>query len=159
MHNLNHVHVNEEALETTLAMLSLQSGKYLLDPYKDHPLYQDPINKETPIVVEQDSDFEDEEEDIKIEPNHDTYKLHVPYPQALNCPRSKVNELDDHLIEAFQKVTITIPLIDVIKHIPSNAKFLKGICTPHRNIKMIQLSKKMSSIMMKSLPITKRDHK
>ena len=81
----------------------------------------------------------------------------MPYPQALNYPKAKTNESHDHLLEAFKKVTITIPLIDVIKHIPSYAKFLKGICTPHRNHKMIQLSEIVSSITMKSLPIKKRD--
>ena len=61
----------------------------------------------------------------------------MPYPQALNRPKAKTNETDDHLLDAFKKVTITIPLIDGIKHIPSYAKFLKGICTPHRNPKRI----------------------
>ena len=54
-------------------------------------------------------------------------------------------------------MTITIPLVDAIRHIPSYAKFLKGICTPHRSPKRIQLSENISSIMMNSLPIKKRD--
>ena len=54
-------------------------------------------------------------------------------------------------------MTITILLIDAIKHIPSYAKFLKGICTPHRNLKRIQLSEMVRSIMMNSLPLKKRD--
>ena len=57
----------------------------------------------------------------------------------------------------FQKVTIIVPLEDAIKHIPSYAKFLKGICTPHRSPKRIQLSENISSIMMNSLLIKKRD--
>ena len=81
----------------------------------------------------------------------------MPYPQALNRPKAKMNETDDHLLEAFKKVTITIALIDAIKHISSYAKFLKGICTPHRNPRRIQLSETVSSIMMNSLPIKKRD--
>ena len=81
----------------------------------------------------------------------------MPYPQALNRPKAKNSETDDNLLDAFKKVTITIPLIDAIKHIPSYAKFLKGICTPHRNPKRIQLSETVSSIMMNSLPIKKRD--
>ena len=68
-----------------------------------------------------------------------------------------MNESNDHLLEAFKKVTITIALIDAIKHISSYAKFLKGICTPHRNPRRIQLSETVSSIMMNSLPIKKRD--
>ena len=62
-HNINHVHVDGEVLETTLAISSLQSGKDLSDPYKDHPIHQGPIEEEeTSIIVEQDSDSEDEEE-------------------------------------------------------------------------------------------------
>ena len=93
------------------------------------------------------------------EANPDTYKPHMPYPQALSKPKAKVSESDDHLLEAFQKVTITIPLVDAIKHIPSYDKFLKGICTPHRSPKRIQLSENISSIMMNSLLIKKRDPK
>ena len=54
-------------------------------------------------------------------------------------------------------MTITIYLIDVIKHITSYAKFLKGISTHHRNPRKIQLNETVSSIMMNSLPIKNRD--
>ena len=81
----------------------------------------------------------------------------MPYPQALNRPKAKSNETDDHLLDAFKKVTITIPLLDVSKHIPSYAKFLKGICTPHRSLRRIQFSETMSSIMMNAILIKKRD--
>ena len=145
-------------METALAISSLRSGKDLLDPYKDHPIHQGPIEeKEAPIIVEQDSASEDEEEQVMAEPNLDKYKPPMPYPQALNRPKAKNNEADDHLLDAFKKVTITIRLIDAIKHIPSYAKFLKGICTPHRNPRRIQLSETVSSIIMNSLPIKKRD--
>ena len=106
MHDLNHVHVDEEAVETALAISSLQSGKDLPDPHKDHPLHKSSIDEETlTVVVEQDSSSEDEEEQVRAEPNPDTYKPPVPYPQALSKLRAKVSETDDHLLEAFQKVT------------------------------------------------------
>ena len=126
-HKLNHVHVNEEAVETTLAISSLRSGKDLPDLYKDYQIHQGSIIEDTPNIVEHNSDSEDVEEHAKAEPNPDTYKPLVPYPQELNCPKAKTNESDDHLLEAFKKVTITIPLIDTIKYIPLYAKFLKGI--------------------------------
>ena len=157
-HNINHIHVDEEAVEKALAISSLRSGKDLPNPYKDHPIHQGPIKEEEiPTIVEHESDSEDVEEHAKAEPNPDTYKPSMPYPQALNCPKAKTNETDDHLLDAFKKVTITIPLIDSIKHISSYVKFLKGICTPHRNPRRIQLSEMVSSIMMNSLPIKKRD--
>ena len=157
-HNINHVQVDEEVVESTLAISSLRSGKALPDPYKDHPFHQGQNEeKETPIIVEQDSDSEDEEEQVTAELNPEKYKPLVPYPQALNRPKVKNSETDDNLLDAFKKVNITIPLIDTIKHIPSYAKFIKGICTPHRNPKQIQLSQTVSSIMMNSLPVKKRD--
>ena len=158
MHNLSHVHVDEEEVEGALAISSLRSSKDLPHPYEDHPLHKSSIDNETPtVVVEQDSSFDDEEERVRAEPNPDTYKPLVPYPQTLSKPKAKVSESDDHLLEAFQKVTITIPLVDAIRHIPSYAKYLKGICTPYRSPKRMQLSENISSIMMNALPIKKRD--
>ena len=157
-HNLSHVHVDEEAVEAVLAISSLRSGKDLLDPFKDHPLHKSSIDDETPtVVVDQDSSSDDEEERVRAEANPDTYKPPVLYPQALSKPKAKVSESDDHFLEAFQKVTTTIPLVDAIRHISSYAKFLKGICTPHRSPKRIQLSENISSIMINSLLIKKRD--
>ena len=73
-------------MEAALAISSLRSGKDLPDPYKDHPLHKSSINDETQIVVvEQDSSSsDDEEERVRAEPNPDTYKPPVPYPQALS---------------------------------------------------------------------------
>ena len=66
MHNLNHIHVDEEAVETALAISSLWSGKDLSDPYKSHPFHKGMIDEEIPVVVaKQDSDFKDEEEQSK----------------------------------------------------------------------------------------------
>ena len=103
-HNTNHVHVNEEAVETSLAISSLRRGKALSDPYKDHPFHQGSNEeKETPIIVEQDSDSGDEEEQVTAEPNPEKYKPHVPYPQALNRPIAKNSKTDDNLPDAFKK--------------------------------------------------------
>ena len=107
---MNHAHIDDKAMETALAISNLKSGKDLPDPYKDHPFHQGPIDEETPIfVAKQDSSSEDEEEQTKAEPNLDTYNPHVPYPQALNHPRTKVNELDGHLLEYFLNFTVIIP--------------------------------------------------
>ena len=79
MHNINHVHVDKEAIETSLAILNLRSGKDLPDPYKDHPIHRGPIEEEeAPIIVEQDS-LEDKEEHATAEPNPDKYSPLVPY--------------------------------------------------------------------------------
>ena len=74
MHNINHVHVDEEAVETALAISSLWSRKDLSDPYKNHLIHQGLIKEETPIIVEHDSDSEEKDEQVKVEPKPDTYK-------------------------------------------------------------------------------------
>ena len=154
---LSQIHFDGEAVETTLAISSLSSGRPTGSIQGSSYPPRPDRKKETSIIVEQESDLEDEEEQVTAEPNPDKYKPHVPYPQALNLPKDKTNETDDNLLDAFKKVTMTIPLIDAIKHIPSYAKFLKGICTPHRNPRRIQLSETVSSIMLNALPIKKRD--
>ena len=60
-HNLNHVHVDKEAVKMALAISSLQSGKDLPDLYEDHPIHQGPIIKDTPNIVEHNSDSKDKE--------------------------------------------------------------------------------------------------
>ena len=50
-HNVNHVHIDHKAMETTLAISSLQSGRDLPDPYKDHPFHQGKIDIEILVVV------------------------------------------------------------------------------------------------------------
>ena len=72
-------------------------------------------------------------------------------------PRVSTSDSDDTLLEAFRHVSITIPLVDVIQHIPSYAKFLKGLCTPTRKPKLIHMSEIISSIMLSTLPRKRRD--
>ena len=61
--NMNHIHIDDKVVETTLAISSLRSGKNLPDPYNDHPFYQGTIDEEIPTdIAEQDNDSEDEEE-------------------------------------------------------------------------------------------------
>ena len=68
MHNLNHVHVDEEAVKTALSISRII-------------FYTSSIDEETPtVIVEQDGTSEDEEEVVRAEPNPDTYKPPVPYP-------------------------------------------------------------------------------
>ena len=65
MHNINHIHVDEDAVETTSVISSLRKGKDVPDPCKDHPIHQGSVEEEeTPIIVEHDTDSENEEEQV-----------------------------------------------------------------------------------------------
>ena len=122
------------------------------------PLEEGDDRPSSTIIPEEDSnDEEAPDEESMAEPNLEVYKPPVPYPQILSRPRVPMSDSDDTLLEAFRQVTITIPLVDAIQHIPSYAKFLKGLCTPTRKPKRIHMSETISSIMMSTLPRKRRD--
>jgi len=77
--------------------------------------------------------FEDKE---RVEPEH--CKEKTASPQALSFPHAmtkqrKVNH-NFKIFETFKQVSINIPLLDAIKHVPSYAKFLKDLCIVKRKL-------------------------
>ena len=161
-HNVNEDRIDSAVVEAH-AISGLQSGKVLVDPHTDHKRHKDLLEEKDAhpsptIILEEDSDYEEApDEESRAEPNPEVYKPPVPYPQLLSRPRVSMSDSDDTLIEAFRQVTITIPLVDIIQHIPSYAKFLKGLCTPTRKLKRIHMSETISSIMLSTLPCKRRD--
>ena len=156
-HNVNEVRI-DGASEEAHAISSLRSGKVLVDPHTDHKSRKDPLeardDRPSPTIILKE-DSEDEEaldEESRAEPNPEVYKPLVQYPHLLSRPRVPMSDGDDTLLEAFRQVTITIPLVDAIQHIPSYAKFLKGLCTPKRKPKRIHMSETISPIMLSTLP-------
>ena len=131
----------------------LRSGKVLVDPHMNHKRRKDPLeerdNCPSPTIIPEEDSEDDEapDEESRAEPN----------PQLLSRLRVPTSDSDDTLLEAFRPVTITIPLVDAIQHIPPYAKFLKGLCTPVRKPKRIHMSETISSIMLSTLPCTRRD--
>ena len=159
---MNEVHI-DNASEEAHTISGLRSGKVLVDPHTNHKSCKDPLkerdDRPSPTIIPEE-DSEDEEarnEESRAEPNPEVYKPPVPYPQLLSRPRVRTSDSDDTLLEAFRQVTIIIPLVDVIQHIPSYAKFLKGLCTPTRKPKRIDMSETISSIMLSTLPRNRRD--
>ena len=53
-----------------------------------------------------------------------------PFPQALIKPK-KSNQ-NREIYKVFRMVKVNIALLDVTKHVPSYAKFLKDLCTVKR---------------------------
>ena len=161
-HNVNEVRI-DGASEEAHAISGVRSGKVLVNPHTDHKRRKVPLeerdDRPSPmIILEEDSEDEEApDEESRAEPNPEIYKPPVPYHQLLSQPRVPTSDRDDTLIEAFRQVTITIPLVDAIQHIPSYAKFLKGLCTPTRKPKRIHMSEPISSIMLSTLPRKRRD--
>ena len=60
----------------------------------------------------------------------------IPFPhRILKNKRIEEAEKEKEILDVFRKVAVNIPLLDVIKHVPKYAKFLKDLCTNKRRIK------------------------
>ena len=53
--------------------------------------------------------------------------------------------------------TINIPLEEAINYISSFSKYVKELCTPHRKLTRIKLSKNIRSIMLNEIVQKKKD--
>ena len=62
-------------------------------------------------------------------PSREERKISVPppFPQALRKRKSSVNQTK--MLEVLRQVKVNIPLLDMIKQVPTYAKFLKDLCT------------------------------
>ena len=55
-----------------------------------------------------------------------------PFPQALKSKKKAINQAE--ILEVLRKVKVNIPLLDMIKQVPTYAKFLKDLCTVKRGL-------------------------
>lgn len=90
----------------------------------------------------------------------------APYPSALETPASfpfgKRGPKMEDMWELFSQVKINIPLVKLIKEVPSYAKFLKELCIQKRNFqphlpKKVKLTEHASSIISNTLPPKLKD--
>ena len=58
------------------------------------------------------------------------YSVPPPFPQALQKRKKSVNQTE--ILEVLRKVKVNIPLQNMIKQVPTFAKFLKDLCTVKR---------------------------
>ena len=56
-----------------------------------------------------------------------TQPLPAPFPQRLQKDKQDVQS--QQFLELFKQVKINLPLLEVIKHMPLYAKFIKDLCT------------------------------
>ncbi|RVX11246.1 Retrovirus-related Pol polyprotein from transposon 17.6 [Vitis vinifera] len=81
-----------------------------------------------------------------------------PFPQALHGKKGIKNASE--ILEVLRQVKVNIPLLDVIKQVPSYAKFLKNLCTIKRGLnvnKKAFLTKQVSAIIQCKSPLKYKD--
>ena len=61
-----------------------------------------------------------------IKPTIETNKASPPFPQALKAKKKAINQAE--ILEVLRQVKVNIPLLDMIKQVPTYARFLKDLC-------------------------------
>ena len=81
-----------------------------------------------------------------------------PFPQALHGKKGIRNASE--ILEVLRQVKVNIPLLDVIKQVPTYAKFLKDLCTSKRGLsvnKKAFLTEQGSAIIQCKSPLNYKD--
>ena len=143
------------------AMITLRSGKEVELP-TPKPHDETKSEKETEKMEEikgkkkgsngrkEDHDSIVNEDLEKIVINGDVMKKHMPPPfhQALHGKKG-INNASE-ILEVLRQVKVNIPLLDMIKQVPTYEKFLKDLCTIKRGLnvnKKTFLTEQVSAII------------
>ena len=81
-----------------------------------------------------------------------------PFPQALRKRKKSVNQTE--ILEVLRQAKVNISLLDMIKQVPTYAKFLKDLCTVKRGFnvnKKAFLTEQVSSIIEWKTPMKYKD--
>ena len=108
---------------------------------------------------------EDHDSTVNVNPKkelikEEMMKKHIspPFPQALHGKRGIKNASE--ILEVLRQVKVNIPLLDMIKQVPTYAKFLKDLCTIKRGLnvnKKAFLTEQVSAIIQCKSPVKYKD--
>ena len=122
-------------MDEVKAVITLQSGKK--------------VDKLVPKSLDAaKEDKEEEQKRIVIKEDMMKKSMPPPFPQELRSKKKMSNQTE--ILEVLRQVKVNIPLLDMIKQVPTYAKFLKDLCMVKRllNIdKKAFLTEQVSSII------------
>ena len=108
---------------------------------------------------------EETKEEREVEPEHiiikeDSMKKSMPppFPQALKGKKKASNHTES--LEVLRQVKVNIPLLDMIKQVPTYAKFLKNLFIVKRGLnvdKKAFLTEQVSAIIQRKTPVKYKD--
>ena len=132
-------------LNEVKVIITLRSGKELTKPSpKATDPEQEAINTAPREVV--------------IKQIVEEYKPPPPFPQSLRTKKKAINQAE--ILEVLRQVKVNIPLLDMIKQVPTYAKFLKDLCTVKKGLnidKKAFLTEQVSAIIQCKTPVKYKD--
>ena len=145
MHEIGSSSDPNARIDEVKAVVTLRSGKELRPAVPT-------LTKTAPTVVdplEEEQSAEREEVKPSVPP---------PFPHALQKKKNSVNQTEN--LEVLQQVKVNIPLLDMIKQVPTYEKFLKDLCTVKRGFnvnKKAFLTEQVSAIIECKTPVKYKD--
>ena len=127
------------------AIITLRSGKEIMQPVPK-------------IAEETEKEKKAEPERIIIREDSMKKNMPPPFPQALRGKKKITNETE--IWEVLRQVKVNIPLLDMIKQVPTYAKFLKDLCTIKRGLGIENkafLTEQVSAIIQSKTPVKYKD--
>ena len=122
-------------MDEVKAIITLRSGKELKQP--------------APKAVKKGQEAEETEpEKVVIKQTIEKKSTPPPFPQALKAKKKAINHAE--MLEVLRQVKINIPLLDIIKQVPTYEIFLKDLCTVKRGLnvdKKAFLTEQVSAII------------
>ena len=145
IHEIGSVSDPNAIIDEVKVVVTLRSGKELRlvvpAPTKTAPTMADPQEEEPPAAREE------------VKPS-----VPPPFSQALRKKKNSVNQTE--ILEVLRRVKVYIPLLDMIKQVPTCAKFLKDLCTIKRGFnvnKKAFLTEQVSAINECKTPVKYKD--
>ncbi|RVW88791.1 Retrovirus-related Pol polyprotein from transposon 17.6 [Vitis vinifera] len=156
-------------LREVKAVITLRSGKEVDQPLPNVGPDEE-IRSKGPLIKEGKNQEEQSgkksaskssiEEEPRIVIKEDMMKKHMPppFPQALHGKKEIKNSSE--ILEVLRQVKVNIPLLDMIKQVPTYAKFLKDLCTVKRGLQVTKnafLTEQVSAIIQSKSLVKYKD--
>ena len=127
------------------AIITLRSGKEIEQPVR---------------MTAEETCKEKEAEPEKVIISEDPVKKSIPppFPQAIRGKKKIPNQAE--IWEVLRQVKVNIPLLDMIKQVPTYAKFLKDLCIVKKGLgieKKDFLTEQVSAIIQSKTPVKYKD--
>ena len=116
------------------------------------------LNSQSPNQQKKARRQEAELEELVIKEDAVKKRTPPPFPQALKIKKKAINQVE--ILEVLRQVKVNIPLLDMIKKVPTYAKFLKDLCIVKRGLnvdKKAFLTEQFSAIIQCKTPVKYKD--
>ena len=169
VHEVESLEGESSQMKDVKALITLRSGKKIekLTP-KPHVEEEEETKKEEEMEdkkKEISEKKEDYDSTMNANPEKKLLKEEMlkkstspPFPQALHGKKGIRNASE--ILEVLRQVKVNIPLLDMIKQVPTYAKFLKDLCTIKRGLtvnKKAFLTEQVSAILQCKSPLKYKD--